>query len=104
MPARLRRGDGLFRVDMIGPADIDDVHASILEDFVEAVVKRAAQVELVGEPLSAIGMATADRHDFRVRILAPARRMGVGHVADTVNRHAEFSGRAVHERTPGRLW
>ena len=42
MPARLHRGNGLFRVDMIGPADIDDVNASILEDFVEAVVKRTA--------------------------------------------------------------
>ena len=45
-----------------------------------------------GGPISpAVWIAAADRHDLRMRILAPTGRMGVRHVPDSVNGHTQFA-------------
>jgi hypothetical protein len=81
----------LVGMHLIGAADVDDLHAIVPQNVLEAFRQGALQAELVGQCLSARSLSTADRHDLHVRVLEPAGRVCVGHVAYSVNGDAQFA-------------
>ena len=93
-------GDALLGVDVVGPAEVDDVDAIVGQDAVEIVAHVAVEVELVRQALRALVPAARDGDDSRVRVLNPARGVRIGHVTRPVNGHPQLA--LVHGRAPVR--